>query len=251
MKGRRDKIVEMIRIEGEVSTTQLKNEFPDVSEMTLRRDLEYLDQKGQIVRIHGGARSIEAIIGLTEEIYSKRLLSNVEQKVLIVEKALKLLKPGTSVFIDSGTTMTTLSRMMPDHNFRIFTSGLTCALELAKLKKSDVELIGGSFNKVSLSTFGPQAIHQLESVNLDIAFLGVTGFTTDAGFTTGMVDDCILKKTAIKQAKKVVALMDSSKIGVVKTYTFASLDDVHTIVGDNDISQELIQKINRKEVEVI
>jgi len=80
------------------------------------------------------AKSIEAIVGLTEELYSKRLLHNVEQKSFIAEKALTLLEPNTSVFIDSGTTTTALARIMPDSNLRIFTSGLTCALELARLK---------------------------------------------------------------------------------------------------------------------
>ncbi len=251
MKKRRKMITELIRTEGEISIMQLREHFPDVSEMTLRRDLEYLDQNGQIVRIHGGAKSIEAIVGLTEELYSKRLLHNVEQKSFIAEKALTLLEPNTSVFIDSGTTTTALARIMPDSNLRIFTSGLTCALELARLKESTIELVGGELNKISLSTFGSHAMRQLENVNFDIAFLGVTGFTMKAGFTTGQFDDCELKRAAMKRAPKVVLLMDSSKIGRVKTYTFASLDDIDAVIVDDDIDQELVKEIKEKEVEVI
>lgn len=249
--NRREMLVELVRREGEVSMAKLSKHFPDVSEMTLRRDLEYLDRMGQVVRVHGGAKSIESIVGKTEELYAQRLVHNVESKNVIARKALELLEPNTSLFLDSGTTTTALARIMPDKEFRIFTSGLTCALELARLQNSSVDLVGGTLNKVSLSTYGSRALHQLENVNFDITFLGVTGFTLKAGFTTGLLEDCQLKQGTMKKASKVVLLMDSSKIGKVKTYTFANLDDVDIVIVDDDIDEAYVEEIKKREVEVI
>ena len=132
MVDRRELIAALIRAQGEVTISELHKQFPNVSEMTLRRDLEHLEKSGKIIRVYGGAKSLEAIIGLTEERYGQRTLERVEQKNLMASKAVSLLKPDTSVFIDSGTTTTAFARALPDLNLRIITSGLTCALELAR-----------------------------------------------------------------------------------------------------------------------
>ena len=169
MLKRRMQIAELIRSEREISIAELRTLFPDVSEMTLRRDLEYLEQQGQIVRVHGGAKSIEAIAGLVEEKYAQRSLQASEEKNLIAAKAVELLRPNMVVFIDSGST-TTAYPAPARPQFAIVTSGLTCALELARLHTSSVEVIGGELNHRSLSTFGVGGLEQLEHMNFDIAF---------------------------------------------------------------------------------
>lgn len=251
VRDRRDKMASLIRQKGEISIGELKTHFPSVSEMTLRRDLEFLDQQGHVVRVHGGVKSIEAIIGLSEETYAKRSTENVDQKDRIARKALEFVKPNTSIFLDSGTTTTALSRLIPDQPCDIFTTGVTCAAELARLDKPIIFLAGGNLNKVSLSTFGSQVTSQISDVNFTVAFLGVTGFTAKAGFTTGVLDDCELKKKAIQKASKVVMLMDSSKIGKVLTYTFASLEDVDVVVSDGNLDLDIVELMHEKGVEVI
>lgn len=251
VKERRSMVQNLVRQKGEVSISELKAHFPEVSEMTLRRDLDFLDQRGHVVRVHGGVKSLECIVGLSEDTYSKRSAENMEQKNLISKKALGLFKPNTSIFLDSGTTTTALSRVMPDQPCDIFTTGVTCAVELANLEKPRVFLAGGNLNKVSLSTVGSQVTSQIGNVNFDIAFLGVTGFTPENGFTTALFDECELKKNAIKKASRVVLLMDSAKIGKVLTYTFASYEDVDVIVSDGNMDQDIIRLMNEKGIEII
>ena len=123
MEERRNAIVELVDAMGTVSFRQLKEQFPNVSEMTLRTDLKALDAEGRIVRIHGGARSVEQIIG-TDGLLSTRTGKNIEAKSLVARKALELIKPNTSVFLDSGSTTTALAAEFPDENALIFTSGL-------------------------------------------------------------------------------------------------------------------------------
>ncbi|NMB11270.1 MAG: DeoR/GlpR transcriptional regulator [Firmicutes bacterium] len=251
MEARRKRMVELIRQEGEVSIARLKECFSDVSEMTLRRDLEFLDRNKQIVRVYGGAKSIGAVVGLSEEVYAKRSRDNVEEKNLIAKKALRLLQPNMSVFVDSGSTTTALTHIMPDKEFLIYTSGITCAVELARLSKSTVYLLGGELSRNSLSTQGSQPAREIECVNFDIAFLGVTGFTLEKGFTTGLSDDCRLKRTVIDRTREIVVLMDSSKIGKVLPYTFAQLDQIDTVVVDEKIDPDIVQRLEDAEVRVI
>lgn len=251
MVERRDRIVELVQLKGEVTLGELRAEFPNVSEMTLRRDLDYLDRKGLLVRVHGGAKSLEAIIGLTEERYAQRSVQRVPQKNLIASKAVNLLTANSVIFIDSGTTTTAFSRALPDLNLRIFTSGLTCALELARLKDSSVEIVGGELNKRSFCSMGAQATKQIQSVNFDIAFLGAAGFDLERGFTTGWFDDRELKRAAIERSQKVVILVDSSKIGKVNAYTFARLEEVGVVVSDDEFPEETILGIKSKGVELL
>ena len=109
METRRNDIVELINENGTVTFAQLKEAFPNVSEMTLRTDLKVLDEARRILRIHGGARSVQVVIG-TDDFLNRKSVRNIPEKQKIAEKALKLLRPDTTVFLDSGSTVTMFAR---------------------------------------------------------------------------------------------------------------------------------------------
>lgn len=102
METRRNAIVDLINENGTVSFSQLKDAFPNVSEMTLRTDLKLLDESKRILRIHGGAKSVQVLIG-TDDFLNRKSVRNIPQKQKIAEKALTLLRPDTTVFLDSGS----------------------------------------------------------------------------------------------------------------------------------------------------
>ena len=243
-------MVELIRQKGNVSFAQLKEFFPDVSEMTLRRDLEELDQTRQIVRVHGGAKSVDSVIKFSEDLYANRSIENTDRKMLIANKAIKLLHVNETIYIDSGTTTTSFSKVIPDDQFVIATSGLTCAIELSRLSSSLVYMLGGCLNCASLCVNGTQSIKMIEDTNFNIAFFGATGFTKELGFTVNVAEDYELKKAISKKAQKVVILMDSSKIGKESTYTYARLEDVDVLITDDQIDADLKKYIIDKGVEV-
>ncbi len=138
MEQRRNAIVELVNREGSLSFVQLKEAFPSVSEMTLRTDLKALDQaRRRVVRVHGGVKSVEVVVG-TDDQFGRRTARNASEKQIIAEKAAALLRPNTTVFLDSGSTATAVARCVPDEPMLIFTSGLTCAIELARLEKPKV-----------------------------------------------------------------------------------------------------------------
>lgn len=250
METRRNAIVELINEKGTVSFSEVKEAFPKMSEMTLRTDLKALDEEKRILRIHGGAKSVQVVIG-TDDFLNRKSVRNIPQKQKIAEKARKLLRPDTTVFLDSGSTATAFARRFPDQSNLIYTTGLSCATEFAALSKPTVMLPGGKLNRYSQSVFGFSAIKELERVNFHQAFIGVTGFDFSAGFTCGINDEALLKQTALRRSDQVIALMDSSKIGVKSSFCFGSLEDFDIIVSDGKLPEEFLAECEKYGVEVL
>ena len=248
MEMRRDAIVQLINEMGTVSFAQIKKEFSNVSEMTLRTDLKALDAEKKILRVHGGAKSVQVIIG-TDDFLNRKSVRNIAEKQEIAKKALALLHPDTTFFLDSGSTTT--ARHIPDRSYLIYTTGLSCATELANLSKPTVMLPGGKLNRYSQSVFGFSAIKELERVNFDQAFLGVTGFHPTVGFSCGISDEALLKQTAIRQSEQVIALMDSSKIDVKCSFSFCGLSDIDIVVSDGKLPEEFLDECRKYGVQVL
>lgn len=250
MEKRRNAIVDFINVRGAVSFAQLKDAFPHVSEMTLRTDLKVLDDARRILRIHGGAKSVQVLIG-TDDFLNRKSVRNIPQKQKIAEKALTLLRPDTTVFLDSGSTATVFAAKFPDQSNLIYTTGLSCATELANLSRPTVMLPGGKLNRYSQSVFGFSAIRELQDVNFHQAFLGITGYHAAAGFSCGIRDEAILKQTAARQSDQVIVLMDSSKIGVKCSFHICGLQDIDIIVSDGMLPEEFLMQCRRNQVEVL
>ncbi|HPJ03643.1 MAG TPA: DeoR/GlpR family DNA-binding transcription regulator [Candidatus Limiplasma sp.] len=249
-KTRQRILAEKINTLGSVSFSTIKEAFPNVSDMTLRRDLEYLDQMKQIIRIHGGAKSVDVVIG-TDDLYNKRIIRNAEAKMLIARKALQLLNDNTSVFMDSGSSTTEFAKVFPDGRYLVFTSGISCALELSRLAETQVYMVGGKINSFSLSVNGSRSLTFLDNISFQTAFLGVTGYIHGRGFTCGSEEDCELKRAVIRKSEKVIALMDSKKVGISSTFTFANLDDVDVVVSDGELSEEAQREFHEANIEII
>ena len=250
METRRNAIVELINEHGTVSFYQLKEVFSYVSEMTLRTDLRILDEAKRIVRIHGGAKSVQVVVG-TDDYLSKRAVRNIPEKLRIAEKAVSLLRPDTTVFVDSGSTTTMLARQFPNQSNLIYTTGLSCATELAGLSRPTVMIPGGRLNRYSQSVYGISAVKELERVNFSQAFLGVTSYSHDTGFTCGSNEEAILKMTAIRQSEQVIVLMDSSKVGIRSTFRICGLEEIDRIVSDGNLPDGFLEECRRLHVPVI
>ena len=250
MEQRRNQIVELVNRKGSISFAQLKEAFPSVSEMTLRTDLKALDEARRVVRVHGGAKSVEQVVG-TDDLLSRRSARNAEAKQTIAEKAVTLLRPNTSLFLDSGSTTTAVARCIPDQPMLIYTSGLSCAMELARLEKPHVSLPGGSLNRFSLSVCGTHSVQTLEGINFDLMMLGVTSYSPETGFTCGVEDEARLKQTVLRRAEQKVVLMDSSKIGLKSTFHICELSDVDIIISDGKLPVEFLQACRNAGVTVL
>lgn len=250
MQERRNAIVELVNEQGSVSFRELKQAFPDVSDMTLRTDLKALDAERRIVRIHGGARSVEQIIG-TDGLLSARSGKNIDAKALIAQKALTLIQPNTTIFLDSGSTTTALAKVIPDEHLLICTSGLSCAGDLARLEHAQVFLPGGNLNRFSLSLNGSRSVEAVKGLAFDQYFMGVTGYTPEAGIACGSDEEASLKRACIRQADEVIALMDSSKVGHRSTFNVCDLDSVDIVVSDGKLPADFVQRCKNAGVEIL
>ncbi len=240
METRREAIVAFVNEKGNISFNQLKTEFSNVSEMTLRTDLKILDEEKKIVRVHGGAKSVNVVMG-TDDLFGKRAVRNISAKQKIAEKAITLLKPHTSVYLDSGSTTTMMARSFPDQPQIIYTTGLSCAMELAKLTQPKVTIPGGALNRYSMSVCGIEGIKELEAVNFDIVFMGITCYSKETGFTCGAPEEAKLKQAALKNADLKVILLDSSKIETRGIFSICNLEDVDIIVSDDELTAEFLR----------
>lgn len=250
MESRRNKMLELINREGSVSFAFLKENFPEVSDMTLRRDLESLDQSKQIVRIHGGAKSVDVVIG-TDDLYLRRTARNVERKKSIAQKASKLVRRNTAMYIDSGSTCTEFARILPDEPFLIFTNSISVAFELARLSQAQVHMMGGQMNRSSLSLHGGRTISYLNDINFNIAFFGVTGYSSNMGFTVGSEEEYEMKKAIMSRSDKVILLMDSTKVGHASTFTFTLPQDVDVIVSDGQMNPSDVLSFEQHGIKVL
>lgn len=238
MQERREKIVELVNSLGTVSFAQLKAAFPDVSEMTLRTDLKALDEERRLVRVHGGAKSVEVVVG-TDDFLLRRALRCAPEKAQIAQKTLALLRPDMTIYLDSGSTTTALARLIPDERFQIFTSSLSCANELLRLTRARVFLPGGFVNRYSQSLCGIEAVRTVGRINFDLALIGTTSFSDKTGFSCGMEEEAQLKRAVIAQAEQSYVLMDAGKVGLTSAFSFATLDEVDGIVSDDGLPTAL------------
>jgi DeoR family fructose operon transcriptional repressor len=175
---RRSTIKQYIEEKGEVHLRELEELLPEVSSMTLRRDLIYLEEKGYVIRTRGGAVSVKHVAAAGEDMYNLRAAENMEGKTKIAKKAVEFVETGRSIYIDSGTTMMCLAKELPDENFSILTSGPNIGLEIIKKTKPSVVLTGGVISRNNLSTSGLNWLYLIRRHKYRYSLHGYLGLFT-------------------------------------------------------------------------
>jgi DeoR/GlpR family transcriptional regulator of sugar metabolism len=248
---RREEISQYIQSKGEVRMTELTARFQAVSSMTLRRDLEYLEKQGQIIRTRGGAKSLAHLSLLKETAYAQRQSENIAAKMLIAEKAVQLITPGRSIFIDSGTTCMCLTQRIPDQNLFILTAAPNIALELARSQNIKISLTGGQLSHETLSLSGFNAAEYVRSLNIDLAIMATSAFSLSNGFSCGDYYEAELKRLIIRKARQTALLMDISKYNCSMPYTFARLANIHILVTDQPLPEEVLKAARKARLQII
>ena len=249
--SRRAVIKDLLHEKPFISLKELEALFPEVSSMTLRRDIEYFETQGEAIKVRGGARSMKFITTSMEDSFHQRLGENMTAKEKIARRAIELIETGRSLFLDSGTTVLTLASLLPDERHTIITTGPNIALELIKKKQPIVNLVGGMVNRDNISISGNQALRFLDDINIDIAFIVPSGLSLKDGFTSGNYPECELKRMVVEKARRVVVLMDTSKLDRTLPFTFSSLENVHTIVADKPLPADITEAAEAAGVEII
>lgn len=245
---RQEKMQEYIENRKIVTIKELQVLFPDVSLMTVHRDLDALERRGVVVKFRGGAKSVR-LSGDPE--FNVRIRENNEGKLLMAQKALELIQPHTSIFLDAGTTNLILARNLPDINLNIITTGPSIALELCRLHNPVVTLCGGTINRKNLALSGQSTLQMLEGINIDLALIGVSGCSAEAGLTCGTEGDMLIKRMVIQKARTSVVMCGHEKFSCLMPYTFAKVSDADYIVSDMPLPPAVEQVARQAGVTVL
>ena len=247
---RREKIRKYIQEKGAVSIKELTELFPDVSVMTIHRDLAKLEEERLIIRTRGGAMAINHH-GVTEGQLETRMQSNVVEKREIAQKAVGLIYTDSTVFFDAGTSCMALAQALPDIELNIFTTAPNIAVELSHLVNPTIHMCGGTLNRANQAVSGASTLAMLGHINIATAFIGVSGYTQDGGFTCGKEDEMQVKRLIMKKAARKVILMDSSKCGKIFPYMFGEMEDVDYIISDGNLPEEFLKLAEEANVIVL
>ncbi|MDF2659020.1 MAG: DeoR/GlpR transcriptional regulator [Paenibacillus sp.] len=226
LNERQNEIWNAIQRDGEVKISDLKEKYA-VTEMTIRRDLEKLEQIGLVRRTFGGAIPLTLDVSLKE-----RDTVHTDEKIRVGQTAAELILPGQAVFIDAGTTTLQIARhMRPDSSVTVVTNALNVASVLLD-KGIHTIVAGGMLLEKTGSMVGPIAIGTLGSMAFDQVFLGTTGITVEHGFSNSNSFEAELKRHAMRRSSCINIVTDASKFGERYLHSFAALLDVHRIVTD-------------------
>ena len=247
-RDRISEIEDLINKRGKLSLKSLSQSFPHVSQMTLRRDLLALEKEGKIIRVRGGAMSVQDAQKISNVPYIKKSATHTDEKIQIAQKTARLIDEGVSFYLDAGTTAMYLAKEMPDLRYNVFTNGLAVATELAKKKNVSIHLLGGVLIKENLSTTSSLASMYFTDTNFEVAVLSAAAFTPENGFSCSSQMEADLCRLICKKAKSVYMMLDSSKIGKIKPYTFARLEDINVLITDSLFPEELKNELKEKDV---
>ena len=246
---RHQAILDLINKNEVIQVADLVEAF-NVSEVTIRRDLDVLERKGLLRRVHGGAVSNSG--RSYEPPFMLRSIKCTEEKKRIGKVAADLIQNGDSVMLDVGTTTLEVARNLYDRqNLTVITPCLQIAALLVEHPGIRLILTGGVLRRGELSLVGHLAERSIQDFNVDRLFVGAGGIDPDIGFTEFNMEDTLVKQAMMRSAKDITVVADSSKFGKIALNTIAPLLSVNRIITDSNIPSMAISQIQQAGIELI
>jgi DeoR/GlpR family transcriptional regulator of sugar metabolism len=244
---RRDLLLSRLRAEGRLIAKDLAAEL-DLSEDSVRRDLRELATAGLCQRVYGGALPVSPAMAD----YATRGHVAVDSKRRVAAAAARLVRPGSTLILDGGTTALMVAQALP-HGLRatVVTHSPTVAVALVDHPELEIYLLGGRLFKHSVVTCGAAAGEAAQTVTADLFLLGVTGVHHDTGLTTGDADEAAMKRTLARRAADTFVLASAEKIGAASPFTVLPLSAVSGIITDAPAHDPTIERLRAANVMVI
>jgi len=245
---RHQHIIDSLKKKGFVQVLDLCQEL-DVSSVTIRKDLQFLEDKNQLFRTHGGATLSNPYIGDRPVIEKVSIQSTEKEK--IGQYAASLIEPNDCILIASGTTVFYFAKhIQPKGNVTVITAALNVAMEIAHHPGIEVIQLGGIMRKTSSSVTGIYAEKILEDFSCSKLFLGVDGIDLEFGLTTTNMMEAQLNRKMIAASRKTIVLADSSKFGKRGFGKICGLDDIEQVITDSNISPHIVDELRAGGIEV-
>ena len=210
----------------------------DVSEGTVRNDLNALEEQGVLIRVHGGA-----VLNQQDQFqnisFVRRYQQNAAAKLAIAREAAVLVNDGDSILMDASTTAYYFAKALSERKrLRVMTNGFEVARELAQNSTNTVVLLGGVVNNESSSVTGLLSEHIIEELHIQKTFLSCSGFSLERGMTEVHLAEAQLKRKVIESSQQLFALVDSSKFGKEDLTSFARPEKINCLFTDKHLSPE-------------
>jgi len=239
---RRKQIIDLIHKDGQVYVQKLSKQFK-VSEVTIRNDLEQLEQKKLLIRARGGAINFEGFVG-NDQLLTEKNKINYHQKSLIGKKAASLVKDGDTIILDSGTTTAEVIKNLGDfEKLNLITNALNIVDLAVSYPNINIIIPGGYLRPNAMSLVGPLAERNLKNIYVDKLFLSADGIDTKTGVFTPNIDEAHINQIMLEVAKEVILVADSSKFNRKSLAFICPVDRIHTVVTDKGITTEDKQRL--------
>jgi DeoR family fructose operon transcriptional repressor len=225
-----------------------------VSEVSIRRDLQVLEEDGLLKRVHGGAVALENTSPETS-LAPQQILEH-EKKERIGRAAAQLVHPGESMIFDSGSTPLQVARsldrqLLQSGNLTVITASLPLMHELGHWPGVHLIMLGGIYLPNYDILVGPQTIEQLKGLHADKMFLGTDGMTLSQGLTTSNVLEAEVDRTMVQAANEVIVVSDSSKIGGIGLASIMPISAIDKLITDADAPPDFVAALRDLGIEVI
>lgn len=246
---RRQHILNLIQNHGRVLVAELSRTL-NISQITIRKDLEHLQSKGLVQRTHGGALRLQSG-ALFDPSLQEKQKQHSQEKQRIAAAAAEMVEAGQCVMLDSGTTTAAVGHALKRlSELTVITNAVNIAADLASTS-FEVILVGGTLRRNSFSLVGPLAEDVLEEMHADILFLGVDGFDTEIGVTTPNFLESRVNRAMVKAARRVVAVCDSTKFGRRSLSRIAPSSAIHCVITDRNLPHEIGESLRAQNIEVV
>lgn len=250
LNQRRTKILEMVREDGHVKVQELSHIF-GVSDVTIRQDLEELEQQGFVQREYGGAflKDVGSFAKTGRMVWGQE---NLEKKKCIAACAASIIDDDDVVILDSGSTTTEIAKLlMQRRRLTVITNGLNIALILGENPGINLIVTGGEFKAPTLSLTGEMAAKTIEHIHAGKLFLATAGISQDMHLTYPSLSDLVVKKTMIANSDKVYLVADSTKIGKSAFATLGPVSMADCLITDKEAPADKLQLFRDNGIEVI
>lgn len=241
---RQKTLLNLISQQGIVSINSLV-EALNVSHMTIRRDIQKLEEEGKVVSVSGGVQLLEWLA--VEPTHDDKSLLSHQQKVDIGNKAVELIPENATIYLDAGTTTLEIAKQLNGRSdLLVVTNDFMIANFLMINSQCEIIHIGGRINKQNRSSVGILATHILRQISIDIAFISTSSWNLK-GLTTPDENKIPVKNAIIQSSQKNILVTDSSKYGKVATFLLYPLNVFNCIICDNNLlinAQETISEMN-------
>ena len=241
---RQKKIMEYIEANTSAQIHELAEKF-HVSEATVRRDLDDLDQQGALRRTHGGAIKVDRSTSY-ESMYSEKISQMLDEKHRIAEAAAKLVHPGDTVMIDSGTTTFYIAQALSHHeNITIITNDLYIAYQTPLHPSSTLVVTGGTRRQGRQELVGTVTEGFIRDTHVDVSFIGVDGIDLTGGATNANFAEVGVKRLMLHSAARGVIVADHTKFGRVALARICDLADADMILTDSGLDGDLAARLKK------